>query len=77
MNPKRLPDWLLALILTVFWRNDRVRNTLFREVECRWPKVYLSTIGQHVIVLVKSERLARLKTSLQQYFGVRCRRVQG
>lgn len=53
MNLKQLPNWLLALVLTVFWRVDRVRDNLFPEVERRHPKVYLKTWRGQVLVLAK------------------------
>lgn len=51
MTKKEIPHWLLALILTVFWRVDRIRNALFPEVGRRWPSLYVRTVGQQVIVV--------------------------
>lgn len=56
-----LPNWLLALILTVFWRVDRIRNALFPEVERRWPAVYVATWRRSRVVVVP--KLCFIRTS--------------
>lgn len=53
LNKARLPNWLLATILTLGWRIDRVRNGLFSEVERRWPAVFVTTWRGMVVVRVK------------------------
>lgn len=52
-NAALLPNWLLAIILTVCWRVDRVRNGLWPEVKRRWPTVYLTTWRNRVFVLFR------------------------
>lgn len=49
----RMPNHILAVVLTLGWRIARVRNWLFPEVEKRWPKVYLTTWRSLVFVHVQ------------------------
>lgn len=49
----RMPNWLLATVLTLGWKNGLIRNSLFSEVERRWPAVFVSTWRSTVIVKVK------------------------
>lgn len=49
----RMPNWMLAMVLTLGWRIARVRNGLFPEVERRWPQVFVTSWRTFVIVRVK------------------------
>lgn len=57
MRMRQLPNWLLAIVGTVGWRCSAIRQTTVAEVERRWPAVFLSTLGNVVIVRVRRRRL--------------------
>lgn len=50
---RRIPNWLLCFVGTVFWRVGKVRNWIFPEIERRRPAVFLGTWRGHVIVKSK------------------------
>ncbi len=52
---RRLSNRWLCVVTTIFWRVDRIRNTAFPEIECRWPKVFLAVWRGRVIARVATQ----------------------
>jgi len=65
-----IPDWLLSIVATIFWRIDGLRNWLWPEIKRRHPDVFVSTKGGNILVLTDTLRSILRLFEMKNEYGL-------